>query len=81
MGKRFDSLQSDSGAGAFHVAVVDVVDTDTEPGDYTHTPDQLLRLMRSRLKYYGSPIPDGYVAPPGIDLAALLKQVPWPPAA
>jgi hypothetical protein len=45
------------------------------------TAANLLRLMRERIKYYGSPIPEGYVPPPGIDLDELLKQVPWPPAA
>ena len=45
------------------------------------TAENLLRLMRERIKYYGAPIPDGYVPPPGIDLAELLKQVPWPPTA
>ncbi len=45
------------------------------------TAPELLRLMRERIKYYGAPLPDGFVAPPGIDLAALLKQVPWPPQA
>jgi hypothetical protein len=44
------------------------------------TAKQLLHLMRERIKYYGAPIPDGYVPPPGIDLDELLKQVPWPPA-
>lgn len=43
------------------------------------TAAYLLHLMRERIKYYGAPIPDGYVPPPGIDLAELLKQVPWPP--
>jgi hypothetical protein len=42
---------------------------------------QLLDLMRSRLKYLGAPLPEGYVPPPGIDLDALLKEVPWPPPA
>ncbi len=45
------------------------------------TAANLLRLMRERIKYYGAPLPDGYVPPPGIDIAELLKQVPWPPAA
>ena len=45
------------------------------------TPKELLRRMRSRLEVYGAPLPDGYVPPPGIDLPALLKQVPWPPPA
>jgi hypothetical protein len=50
---------------------------DPEPMSAT----MLLQLMRERVRRYGSPIPDGYVPPPGIDLAALLKQVPWPPTA
>jgi hypothetical protein len=45
------------------------------------SPAMLLHLMRERVKYYGSPIPEGYVPPPGIDLESLLKQVPWPPTA
>jgi hypothetical protein len=45
------------------------------------SPAFLLHLMRERVKYYGSPIPEGFVSPPGVDLDALLKQVPWPPAA
>jgi hypothetical protein len=42
---------------------------------------ELLRRMRSRVEVYGTPLPEGYVPPPGIDLDALLKQVPWPPPA
>lgn len=45
------------------------------------TAARLLHLMRERIKYYGAPVPDGFVPPPGVDLAELLKQVPWPPAA
>lgn len=45
------------------------------------TAAHLLRLMRERIRYYGAPLPEGFVPPPGIDLAELLKQVPWPPAA
>lgn len=45
------------------------------------TAKHLLHLMRERVKYYGAPLPDGFVAPPGIDLNELLKQVPWPPVA
>jgi hypothetical protein len=55
---------------------VTAVPCDPEP----MSPAYLLHLMRERVKYYGSPIPEGYVPPPGIDLDALLKQVPWPPA-
>ena len=43
------------------------------------TPAALLHAMRERVRYYGAPLPEGFVAPPGIDLDALLKQVPWPP--
>jgi hypothetical protein len=43
------------------------------------TPEYVLTLMRMRVRFYGSPLPDGYVPPPGIDIEALLKQVPWPP--
>lgn len=43
------------------------------------TAEALLQLMRERVKYYGSPLPEGFVPPPGIDIDALLKQVPWPP--
>jgi hypothetical protein len=45
------------------------------------TAKQLLRMMRSRVEVYGAPLPDGFVPPPGIDLDALLKEVPWPPPA
>ena len=45
------------------------------------TAKELLRRMRSRVEVYGTPLPEGYVPPPGIDLDALLKQVPWPPPA
>jgi hypothetical protein len=58
-----------------------IVDTDAVPGDLTPTPEGVLRMMRNRLKVLGKPLPDGYVAPAGIDLDALLKLVPWPPAA
>ncbi len=43
------------------------------------TGPELLAMMRDRLARYGSPLPDGFVPPPGIDIAALLQQLPWPP--
>lgn len=43
------------------------------------TANTLLARMRMRVEVLGSPLPDGFVPPPGIDLDALLKQVPWPP--
>lgn len=71
----FESLESP----LVLVSEADGTLTRCEPGPMT--AENLLRLMRERIKYYGSPIPEGYVPPPGIDLDALLKQVPWPPAA
>lgn len=47
-------------------------------GTQLETPASLLAYMRLRLLHYGAPLPESYVAPPGIDLDALLKQVPWP---
>ncbi len=47
-------------------------------GPRFETPASLLAYMRLRLLHYGAPLPEGYVAPPGIDLDALLKLVPWP---
>lgn len=45
------------------------------------TPKQILDWMIRRRAYYGTPLPDGYVPPPGIDIEALLKQLPpYPPA-
>lgn len=41
---------------------------------------ELLAAMRSRIEVFGSPLPDGYVPPLGIDIDELLRQVPWPPA-
>ena len=42
------------------------------------TAKQMLSYMRMRVAHYGTPLPDGFVPPPGIDLPELLKQVPWP---
>jgi hypothetical protein len=54
-------------------------DADVRPtGPRLVTPASLLAYMRLRLLHFGAPLPDGYVAPPGIDVEALLKQVPWP---
>jgi hypothetical protein len=76
----FESPWSDSlGVPLFEFA-------DTDPGvtvDHNPipTPAELLQLMRERIKNFGSPLPEGYVPPPGIDIDALLKQIPWPPVA
>jgi hypothetical protein len=43
------------------------------------TAANLLRLMRERIKFYGSPLPGVTSLRRGIDIEALLKQIPWPP--
>lgn len=40
------------------------------------TADQLLQIMIARREVYGSPIPEGFVPPPGIDMDELLKRLP-----
>jgi hypothetical protein len=45
----------------------------------TRSAKELLQFMIARQRYYGSPLPDGFVPPPGIDLQELLKQLPPPP--
>jgi hypothetical protein len=42
------------------------------------TADKLLSIMKYRQKVYGKPLPDGFVPPPDIDVAELLKQLPPP---
>lgn len=42
----------------------------------TRTAKEILRSMIARRNYYGCPLPEGYVAPPGIDIDELLKQLP-----
>ena len=60
--------------------LVEVTEADTVPGDLTMTPEKLLRLMRRRVQVLGTPLSEGFVPPPGIDIDALLRQVPWPPS-
>ncbi|MBX9628454.1 MAG: hypothetical protein K2X82_31950 [Gemmataceae bacterium] len=56
---------------------------DTDPGVVKGNPlpvaDRLLMQMKFRVRQGRPPLPDGYVPPPGVDIEALLKQVPWPP--
>lgn len=40
---------------------------------------RLLQKMKFRVRQGRHPLPEGFVAPPGVDVEALLKQVPWPP--
>ncbi len=47
----------------------------TEP----RTERELLDWMVVRRKYLGSPLPDGFVPPPGIDISELLKKLPPTP--
>jgi hypothetical protein len=65
------------------VTIVEWRDTDPAVDRRIHpipiTPDSLLALMRMRVRHHGTPLPEGFVPPPGIDLDALLKLVPWPP--
>lgn len=42
-------------------------------------PKHLLGFMIRHRRYFGTPLPDGYVPPPGIDIEALLKQLPPEP--
>jgi hypothetical protein len=58
--------------------LIDVGPEDNLVGKVPITPKQLLNLMISRQEHFGSPIPEGFVAPPGIDLDELLKQLPPP---
>lgn len=43
---------------------------------YTRTPEDYLRWMIARREVYGSPLPEGFVPPPGIDIDAILKRLP-----
>ncbi len=61
--------------------LIEVTEGDTVLGEPIVHPQSLLRRMRWRVGTLGVPLPEGYVAPPGIDLPALLRQVPWPPSA
>ena len=40
------------------------------------TAADILHWMKMRRLYYGAPLPEGYVAPPGIDIDELLRQLP-----
>ena len=52
---------------------------DHQPRTGPRTANELLHYMRMRQKYLGSPLPEGFVAPPGIDVQELLRQL-TPPA-
>lgn len=77
------SPNQDRGPGsAGRPEVLDAAFTDRDPPSgrsFPMSPGHLLSLMRERVKVYGSPLPEGFVAPPGIDINELLKQLPPPP--
>ena len=51
-------------------------------GQRQRTAKEILNWMIRRRKELGAPLPEGYVAPPGIDIEDLLKQLPpLPPMA
>ena len=45
-------------------------------GQRRRTPREILDWMVRRRKELGAPLPEGYIAPPGIDIEELLKQLP-----
>ncbi|MBX9582489.1 MAG: hypothetical protein K2X87_19465 [Gemmataceae bacterium] len=65
------------------VQVINVEVRDTDPGVVKGEPlpvaARLLMQMKFRVRQGRPPLPEGFVAPPGVDVEALLKQVPWPP--
>ncbi len=60
------------------VITLDAV-ADHQPRTSPRTAKELLYFMKMRQKYLGSPLPEGFVPPPGIDIQELLKQLPPPP--
>lgn len=60
------------------VRIVTFRPEDNLAGKVPVTPKELLRRMISRQEVLGSPLPEGFVPPPGIDLDELLKQLPPP---
>jgi hypothetical protein len=73
-----DTVFESTGVGLVEVSDADGTLTLISPGPVS--ADELLRLMRERIKYLGSPLPEGFVPPPGIDIEELLKQLlPSPP--
>ncbi len=55
------------------VVIENIPDT---AGQRQRTPKEILNWMVRRRKELGAPLPDDYVAPPGIDIEELLKQLP-----
>lgn len=61
------------GKGQPPLVIENIPDT---AGQRQRTPKEILNWMVRRRKELGAPLPDDYVAPPGIDIAELLKQLP-----
>ena len=66
---RFRTFEVHAISTSFQIEIGATVDDSAglvPPGsDPVMTPQYLLHLMRERIKYYGTPLPDGYVPPPG----------------
>ena len=79
--------ESDYGHTTFHSDDTPLVEFDDRDrsataltaDDIPRNAEYFLVWMRLRLAVYGTPLPDNFVPPPGIDIAAILRQVPWPP--
>jgi hypothetical protein len=56
--------------------VVEVVGVNQAVPGRQRTPAEILNWMIGRAMFLGQPLPDGYVPPPGVDIAELLKQLP-----
>jgi hypothetical protein len=62
--------------GSVYVFEVSASEAASEAKKHPRTAEQLLQFMIARREVYGSPIPEGFVPPPGIDLGELLKRLP-----
>ena len=61
------------GKGIPPLVIENIPDT---AGQRQRTPKEILNWMIRRRRELGAPLPEGYVAPPGIDIEELLKQLP-----
>ena len=61
------------------IRTIDARSPDNLAGKVPKTAKEIFFNMLSRQRHLGSPLPEGYVPPPGIDIEALLQQLPPPP--